>query len=69
VKDVVFGQCAPACAGGGAPVAGICAGGATKPTDQPSGACAKGQVPDFVSGKCANQCPSGQPPLEGMCFP
>ncbi len=67
-KDVVFGQCAKACSGGGAPVAGICTGGGA-PMPAPKIGCAAGQVPDWITGKCVSQCPSGQPPIEGLCFP
>jgi hypothetical protein len=65
--DMVFGKCAKACAGGTAPVAGLCPI-AIDPSASAQG-CGNGQVHDFLTGKCAPQCGNGQPPVNGICFP
>lgn len=68
-RDMVFGTCAAACAGGYPAVAGICvpAGSATPAPSNPSG-CAAGQVRDWLTGQCSAQCPNGLPPAAGLCL-
>ncbi|MBI5537980.1 MAG: C1 family peptidase [Deltaproteobacteria bacterium] len=71
-RDMVFGSCASACAGGAPPVAGICVpGGAAGSTPAPTtpGSCPAGQVRDWLTGTCSAQCSSGLPPAGGVCLP
>ncbi|MFP6685165.1 MAG: C1 family peptidase [Polyangiaceae bacterium] len=73
--DLIYRRCAPACAGGGPPAAGLCAPplpGYKPPATPPpasGGACPSGQARDLISGQCAAACPGGLPALGGMCLP
>lgn len=82
VKDTVLGRCAPACAGGSAPAAGVClpgglpgfptpgSGPAPQQPQQPQqNSCGQGQAPDVMTGKCTNTCAGGAPAVGGMCLP
>ncbi|MGE0325392.1 MAG: C1 family peptidase, partial [Polyangiaceae bacterium] len=63
-RDLVFGVCLPACAGGKPSLGGLCAPQA--PTA--SSACGAGQGHDPLSGQCVNRCPSGLLPVGGVCW-
>ncbi|MEZ4376587.1 MAG: C1 family peptidase [Polyangiaceae bacterium] len=63
-RDLVFGVCLPACAGGKPSLGGLCAPQA--PTA--SSTCGAGQGHDPLSGQCVNRCPSGLLPVGGVCW-
>lgn len=70
VRDLLTQQCVAACAGGGAPIAGVCPV-LSPPSQQPgaaSGTCAAGSAADVVTGQCEPACPSGRPRAAGVCF-
>ncbi|MBU0609242.1 MAG: hypothetical protein KKI08_15250 [Armatimonadetes bacterium] len=73
VRDIVYGQCMPACPSGQPPAAGLCVPsfpGLPPPTQPPaSGSCPAGQAPDVMNGQCAPLCAGGLPAIGGLCLP
>jgi hypothetical protein len=65
VRDLLLGRCVAPCAGGVAPVAGVCPV-LSAPPKAPS--CAAGQLADLVTGQCEPACPSGRARAAGVCF-
>ncbi|MEZ4228774.1 MAG: C1 family peptidase [Polyangiaceae bacterium] len=64
-RDLVFGICMPACAGGKPSLGGLCVPQA--PTAS-SASCGAGQARDPLSGQCVQPCPSGLLPVGGVCW-
>jgi C1A family cysteine protease len=69
VRDLLLGTCVAPCAGGVAPVAGICPVlSAPAAPNAASSACAAGSSHDVVTAVCEPTCPSGRPRAAGVCF-
>jgi hypothetical protein len=66
VRDLLLARCVAPCAGGVAPVAGVCPVLAVPPAKTPS--CAAGSLADLVTGQCEPACPSGRARAAGVCF-
>ncbi len=65
-RDLLFGVCLPACAGGQPSFGGLCAPAA--PTMSHGATCGEGQGRDALSGQCTQRCPSGLLPVGGVCW-
>jgi hypothetical protein len=68
VRDLLTAQCVAPCAGGVAPVAGICPVLSPPRPGAATASCASGSAPDVVTGVCEPTCPSGRPRAAGVCF-
>jgi len=68
VRDLLTAQCVAPCAGGVAPVAGICPVLSPPRPGAATASCASGSAPDVVTGVCEPSCPSGRPRAAGVCF-
>jgi hypothetical protein len=69
VRDLLLGTCVAPCAGGVAPVAGVCPVlSAPSPSNAASGTCRAGSAPDLITSQCEPTCPSGRARAAGVCF-
>jgi C1A family cysteine protease len=65
-RDALLGVCAPTCANGSAPIAGICTPAALP---APPSRCPAGQIADVLTAQCGPACPNGAPRAAGFCLP